>query len=154
MEGQGQWEGICMQHRRDQHGAGSKCFLGKLQQNVEAAAEADFAALMSNEFFTVRSKKLLQLVAASCRCCCCCCFCFCIVYLYCFAQAAAAVAAVAAVAAAAAACCCCYRPSTLASFWVGLLGVARPSPASHEEAAAAAPTPTPSPSASPSLVAL
>lgn len=141
MEGQGQWEGICMQHRRDQHGAGSKCFLGKLQQNVEAAAEADFAALMSNEFFTVRSKKLLQLVAASCRCCC-----FCIVYLYCFAQAAAAVAAVAAVAAAAAA-CCCYRPSTLASFWVGLLGVARPSPASHEEAA-------PSPSASPSLVAL
>lgn len=146
MEGQGQWEGICMQHRRDQHGAGSKCFLGKLQQNVEA----DFAALMSNEFFTVRSKKLLQLVAASCRSCCC----FCIVYLYCFAQAAAAVAAVAAVAAAAAA-CCCYRPSTLASFWVGLLGVARPSPASHEEAAAAAaPTPTPSPSASPSLVAL
>lgn len=143
-----------MQHRRDQHGAGSKCFLGKLQQNVEAAAEADFAALMSNEFFTVRSKKLLQLVAASCRCCCC----FCIVYLYCFAKAAAAVAAVAAVAAAAAAAaaCCCYRPSTLASFWVGLLGVARPSPASHEEAAAAAaaPTPTPSPSASPSLVAL
>lgn len=147
MEGQGQWEGICMQHRRDQHGAGSKCFLGKLQQNVEAAAEADFAALMSNEFFTVRSKKVLQLVAASCCCC------FCMVYLYCFAQAAAAVAAVAAVAAAAAA-CCCYRPSTLASFWVGLLGVARPSPASHEEAAAAAPTPTPSPSASPSLVAL
>lgn len=149
MEGQGQWEGICMQHRRDQHGAGSKCFLGKLQQNVEAAAEADFAALMSNEFFTVRSKKLLQLVAASCCCC------FCIVYLYCFAKAAAAVAAVAAVtAAAAAAACCCYRPSTLASFWVGLLGVARPSPASHEEAAAAAPTRTPSPSASPSLVAL
>lgn len=48
----------------------ASAFLGKLQQNVEAAAEADFAALMSNEFFTVRSKKLLQLVAASCRCCC------------------------------------------------------------------------------------
>lgn len=116
----------------------ASAFLGKLQQNVEAAAEADFAALMSNEFFTVRSKKLLQLVAASCRCCC---FVF-VLYIYIVLHRQLLLLLLPA--------CCCYRPSMLASFWVGLLGVARPSPASHEEAAAAAPTPTPSPS----LVAL